>query len=145
MNSGGILPVMGYKASRRGRRGWESACEAFLDQLAHGAHVRAALAMCENVDYNVGRILRRLEELQLDNDTIVIYFCDNGPNGWRWNGGMKGRKGSTDEGGVRSPLFVRLPATLLTRLDQRHDRRPSRCGRGRADSERHVHRHGRRG
>src|SRR5205807_2172434 len=37
---------------------------------------------------------------------------DNGPNGPRWNGGMKGHKGSTDEGGVRLPLFVRWPAKI---------------------------------
>jgi arylsulfatase A-like enzyme len=72
-------------------------------------HSRAAMAMCENIDWNVGRILKKLEELQIVDNTIVVYFCDNGPNGSRWNGGMKGRKGSTDEGGVRSPLLVRWP------------------------------------
>ncbi len=76
-------------------------------------HVRAALAMCENIDWNVGRILKKLEQLELAEDTIVIYFCDNGPNGVRWNGGMKGRKGSTDEGGVRSPLLIRWPGKLI--------------------------------
>jgi arylsulfatase A-like enzyme len=75
-------------------------------------HVRAALAMCENIDWNVGRLLARLDALQLADDTIVVYFCDNGPNGVRWNGGMKGRKGSTDEGGVRSPLLIRWPGEL---------------------------------
>jgi arylsulfatase A-like enzyme len=75
-------------------------------------HIRAALAMCENIDWNVGRLLKRLDELQLANDTIVVYFCDNGPNGVRWNGGMKGRKGSTDEGGVRSPLLIRWPGKI---------------------------------
>ncbi|MBN2473211.1 MAG: arylsulfatase [Pirellulales bacterium] len=75
-------------------------------------HVRAALAMCENIDWNVGRLLRRLDELGLARNTIVVYFCDNGPNGFRWNGGMKGRKGSTDEGGVRSPLLIRWPGTI---------------------------------
>ena len=75
-------------------------------------HTRAALAMCENIDWNVGRILKKLDELGLTDDTIVVYFCDNGPNGARWNGGMKGRKGSTDEGGVRSPLFVRWPGKI---------------------------------
>ncbi len=73
---------------------------------------RAALAMCENIDCNVGRILGRLEELKLADNTIVIYFSDNGPNSWRWNGGMKGRKGSTDEGGVRSPFFIRWPGHI---------------------------------
>jgi arylsulfatase A-like enzyme len=72
-------------------------------------HTRAALAMCENLDANVGRILKALDQVNLTNDTIVVYFCDNGPNGARWNGGMKGRKGSTDEGGVRSPLHIRWP------------------------------------
>jgi hypothetical protein len=42
----------------------------------------------------------------------VIYFADNGPNSWRWNGGMRGRKGSTDEGGVRAPMLVRWPARI---------------------------------
>ena len=70
---------------------------------------RAALAMCENIDWNVGRILEKLQELQLEENTIVIYFNDNGPNSYRWNGSMKGRKGSTDEGGVRTPLFLRWP------------------------------------
>jgi arylsulfatase A-like enzyme len=76
------------------------------------AMTRAALAMCENIDWNVGRVLERLEKLNLAGDTIVLYFSDNGPNSWRWNGGMKGRKGSTDEGGVRSPLLVRWPGHI---------------------------------
>jgi arylsulfatase A-like enzyme len=75
-------------------------------------HTRAALAMCENLDWNVGRVLKKLDELKLANDTIVLYFADNGPNGWRWNDGMKGRKGTTDEGGVRSPLLVRWPKSI---------------------------------
>ena len=70
---------------------------------------RSALAMVENIDWNVGRVLARLDELKIAENTIVIYFNDNGPNSFRWNAGVKGRKGSTDEGGVRSPLFVRWP------------------------------------
>jgi arylsulfatase A-like enzyme len=76
------------------------------------AMTRAALAMCENIDGNVGRVLKKLDELKLADRTIVLYFSDNGPASWRWNGGMKGRKGSTDEGGVRSPLFVRWPGHI---------------------------------
>ncbi len=73
---------------------------------------RAALAMVENIDWNVGRITNRLQELGLEENTIVVYLSDNGPNSWRWNGGMKGRKGSVDEGGVRSPLFIRWPEKI---------------------------------
>ncbi|HYH66005.1 MAG TPA: sulfatase-like hydrolase/transferase [Urbifossiella sp.] len=73
------------------------------------AHTRAALAMVENIDWNIGRLLARLDALDLAQNTFVVYFHDNGPNGWRWNGGLRGRKGSTDEGGVKSPLLVRWP------------------------------------
>ena len=73
---------------------------------------RAALAMCENIDYNVGRIMQKLYEAGLEENTIVLYMIDNGPNSARWNDGMKGRKGSTDEGGVRSPLFLQWKGTI---------------------------------
>ena len=68
------------------------------DKKEDVGHTRAALAMCENIDDNVGRLLEALRAGKLDRDTLVLYFCDNGPNGLRWNGGMKGHKGSTDEG-----------------------------------------------
>jgi arylsulfatase A-like enzyme len=70
---------------------------------------RCALAMMENLDDNVGRVLKRLEELKLSENTIVIYFSDNGPNGHRWTGGIKGIKGTVDEGGIRSVFFIRWP------------------------------------
>jgi arylsulfatase A len=68
--------------------------------------------MCENLDDNVGRLLRCVDELGLGNDTVVLFLTDNGPNSDRFNGGMKGRKGSVDEGGVRVPLFVRWPGEV---------------------------------
>ncbi len=90
--------------------------------------------MCENIDWNVGRMLRKLDELKLADNTIVLYFSDNGPNSWRWNGGMKGRKGSTDEGGVRvavlhplaGPHHGRAPRV---RADRRRDRPAAHAGR----------------
>nr|WP_209330858.1 arylsulfatase [Lunatimonas salinarum] len=89
---------------------WEKFENKPLDSLVVGEDpdfTRAALAMCENIDWNVGRLLDKLEGLGLTENTLVVYFTDNGPNSVRWNGGMKGRKGSTDEGGVRSPFFMR--------------------------------------
>ena len=69
-------------------------------------HSRAALAMCENIDWNVGRIINELKKNDLLENTIIVYLSDNGPNGNRWNRKMKGIKGSTDEGGVRSPMII---------------------------------------
>ncbi|MEM1443812.1 MAG: arylsulfatase [Verrucomicrobiota bacterium] len=73
---------------------------------------RAALAMCENIDWNVGRVLEALEKSDLEEHTIVLYFSDNGPNSYRWNGGMKGRKASVEEGGLRSPFLIRWPGKI---------------------------------
>lgn len=78
----------------------------------HLDHTRAALAMCENLDWNVGRVLAKLRESGLEQNTIVLYFNDNGPNGNRWRDGLRGQKGSTDEGGVRSPLFIKWPGVI---------------------------------
>ncbi len=75
-------------------------------------HTRCALAMIENQDWNVGRVLAKLAQHGLAENTIVFFFSDNGPNSFRWTGGMKGRKGSTDEGGIRAPGFIRWPAKI---------------------------------
>jgi arylsulfatase A-like enzyme len=68
--------------------------------------------MVENIDDNVGRVLKYLEESGLSENTIVLFMSDNGPNGQRFNGNMKGIKGHVDEGGVRSPLFVNWKNTI---------------------------------
>jgi arylsulfatase A-like enzyme len=73
---------------------------------------RCALAMVENQDRNVGRVLEKLTQIGANDNTIVFYFSDNGPNSMRWNGGMKGKKGNTDEGGVRVPGFIRWPKRI---------------------------------
>ena len=66
-------------------------------------------AMVENIDDNVGRLLRKLQELKLSQDTVMIFLTDNGPQQARYNAGMFQVKGSTHEGGIRVPCFVRWP------------------------------------
>ena len=72
----------------------------------------AALAMVENLDYNVGKVIDSLKKYKLYDNTIIIYFSDNGPNGNRWNNDLKERKGSTNEGGVRVPFFIQWPKNI---------------------------------
>ncbi|MDZ4818555.1 MAG: sulfatase-like hydrolase/transferase [Planctomycetota bacterium] len=94
---------------------WERFRDQPIEQTATDAkqevadETRCALAMLANQDENVGRVLQKLDELKLADNTIVVYFSDNGPSSFRWTGGLKGRKGMTDEGGVRSVCYWRWP------------------------------------
>ncbi len=69
-------------------------------------------AMIANLDANLGRVLDRLDRLGLARDTIVVFLADNGPAQPRFNGGLRDRKGSVHDGGIRVPCFVRWPGTL---------------------------------
>jgi arylsulfatase A-like enzyme len=66
-------------------------------------------AMVSNLDENVGRLFRELDQLSLLENTVVIYMCDNGPNSSRYVSGFKGRKSNAWEGGVRSPFWAHWP------------------------------------
>ncbi|MCA9438211.1 MAG: arylsulfatase, partial [Candidatus Omnitrophica bacterium] len=69
-------------------------------------------AMEENIDTNMGRMLDKLEQLGIADNTIVIFLTDNGPQQPRYNAGLHGKKGSVYEGGVHVPCFVRWPNRL---------------------------------
>jgi len=97
------------------------------------AFTRAALAMVENLDTNVGRVLATLARLGAADDTIVVFFSDNGGNSSRWCGGMRGRKATTDEGGVRSVCCVRYserirPGTVVHEIAGAIDLLPTLAG-----------------
>jgi arylsulfatase A len=71
-----------------------------------------AYAMVENIDTNVGRLTEFLKATRQDRNTIVIFLTDNGANTDRWDGDMRGAKGSLHEGGSRVPLFIRFPPAV---------------------------------
>lgn len=75
-------------------------------------NVAAFYGMCENIDDNVGRLLARLADLKLADNTIVVFLTDNGGTAGvkLYNAGMRGGKTSVHEGGTRVPLFLRWPA-----------------------------------
>jgi arylsulfatase A-like enzyme len=72
----------------------------------------AIYGMVENVDDNIARLLAKLESEGLSENTIVVFMTDNGPNGVRYNGHMKGIKGHVDEGGVRVPAIIKWPGKI---------------------------------
>ena len=71
--------------------------------------------MVNNLDDNVGRVLAFLKANKLEENTIVLFMTDNGPNGTRYNGNLRGIKGSAHEGGQRAPFFVRWPTKIPAR------------------------------
>jgi arylsulfatase A-like enzyme len=83
--------------------------------------------MIENFDENMGRLLSRLDQWDLADNTILIFTTDNGTaagvapprqvnEGVEWpgfNAGMRGQKGSPYDGGHRVPCFIRWPAGAI--------------------------------
>jgi arylsulfatase A-like enzyme len=77
-------------------------------------------AMIANIDENIGRLRARLEELGLEQNTMLIFMTDNGTaDGYQpgaggeaegFNAGMRGKKGGPYDGGHRVPLFIHWPA-----------------------------------
>jgi arylsulfatase A-like enzyme len=70
--------------------------------------------MITNIDENMARLVGKLKELQLEEDTILIFLTDNGTaagfrGGKGFNAGMRGTKGSEYDGGHRVPCFIRWP------------------------------------
>ncbi len=98
------------------------------DELAEpfrkmGLHEDNALVygMISSIDYNVGRVLDKLKELGLEENTIVIFTSDNGPRHrrtkndsypGRWVANLRGTKTSVYDSGIRVPFFVKWPGKI---------------------------------
>lgn len=74
--------------------------------------VARIFAMIANIDDNVGRLMSRLKDLNILDNTIVIFLTDNGPNSLRYVGDIRGMKSNVHEGGVRTVFWVHWPAQL---------------------------------
>ncbi len=73
--------------------------------------------MIANIDQNMGRLMKKLDDWKLVENTLLIFMTDNGSAAGTYNFGMKGMKVSPHEGGSRVPLFMRLPGLTMPGTD----------------------------
>lgn len=94
----------------------ESYKKKFVEQ-GYPEKAQGFYGMIENIDDNLGRLMKKLDAWGIANNTILIFMSDNGKSyggqnnvhGETYNAGMKGYKGSVHEGGTRVPFFIRWP------------------------------------
>ena len=87
---------------------------AMYEGIPGGTQVQHYAAMITRTDQTIGKVMELLNELQIDDDTIIFYTSDNGPNqpfakAIQSAGGLRGVKRMLYEGGIRAAMGVRWP------------------------------------
>jgi arylsulfatase len=85
-----------------------AASARFRNRSAHGIYGD----VLAELDWSVGEVLATLKKHDLDRNTLVMFSSDNGPWFMGSPGRLRGRKGSTYEGGVRVPFIARYPGHI---------------------------------
>ncbi len=92
---------------------WKPYADAGLDETTARVY-----GMVENIDVNLRLLTERLTEVDLNDDTYLIFLSDNGPQQQRYTAGLRGRKSTSYEGGIRALSFWRGPGLAPKKVDR---------------------------
>jgi len=91
---------------------WTHLSPKWANKSGYGLYADAMMEL----DWEVGEILKKLDDLGIADNTIVLFTSDNGAEIFSWPDGgnhpFRGEKGTTFEGGFRVPMVARWPGTI---------------------------------
>lgn len=96
---------------------------AKYSRFSSNKYLQQFYAVLDEMDRQIGRLIDAVDKEGISNDTMIVFIGDNGPTAWpRYykegveppgsTGGLRGRKWSLYEGGIREPLIVRLTGRI---------------------------------